>query len=442
MLEQPAAGLLLRPGLGKTSVSLAAVSVLGEQKFIRGVLVIAPLRAVYNVWPQEIAKWRDFNHLEAVILHGDDKDNALRTDAHIYLINPEGMFWLAEYLRKRLPGQWPFDMLIVDESTKFKDSTTKRFRALRPLLNGFKRRYILTGTPAPNGLLNLFGQIYILDQGEALGRFITHYRYRFFIPGGYGGYTWVPTRDAEQRISELIAPLTLQMDSEDYLQLPARVDKIVWVELPPEAQRIYHEIEEEFITLINEEPITAPSAAAAGNKCRQVLNGAIYTNRERMQWIPVHDAKLDALTDLVEELSGQPLLCLYEFLHDKERLMARFPHAGIIGGQSMAKDQQVIAQFNAGKLPLVLGHPASMGHGLNLQGACADVCWFGLTWDLEHYTQAVDRVWRQGNTAQRVVVHHLCVRNSLDVAVMGTLKDKKRTQTSFTNRLKSLRGQL
>jgi SNF2 family DNA or RNA helicase len=437
-VSQACAGLLLDPGLGKTSISLATLLMLGELGYVKGALVIAPLRAVYNVWPKEAEKWEDFRHLSIGLLHGDDKSAVLNEDHHIYAINPEGVPWLCEILERMPSDKWPFDMLIVDESTKFKDSSTQRFKALKKVLHRFKRRYILTGTPAPNGLMDLFGQMYILDLGNALGRYITHYRNEFFYPSGYGGYSWSPKIGAMEAISARCAPLVLRMTREEYLDLPDLVPQMVWLDLPAHARKIYKDVEEEFYAELGDDVVIAPSAAAAGIKCRQVLNGAVYINPQK-DWRHVHDAKLDALVDLHQELSGQPLLVLYEFQHDLERILAKFPNAKQIGGQSMKKDEAVIAAFNRGELTLVVGHPASMGHALNLQGECAHVCWFGLTWNFEHYDQAIQRVWRQGNKAQRVIVYHFCINDSLDEAVVRTLEGKERTQATFMTGVKALR---
>lgn len=438
MIGQACAGLFLDPGLGKTSISLAAFKLLGSQGYVKGALVIAPLRAVYNVWPNEAQKWEDFRELSVGKLHGHDKDEVLATDHHLYAINPEGVPWLVDKLLAMKKEDWPFDMLIVDESTKFKDSQTQRFKAMRKIIHLFKRRYILTGTPTPNGLLDLFGQIYLLDLGHALGRYVTHYRNEYFISSGYGGYTWTPRFDAMDRISERVAPLTLRMTREEYLQLPDLVPQMVWLDLPPGARKTYKELEEQFITELGDDVVIAPSAAAAGVKCRQVLNGAIYINPNK-DWKLIHDVKLDALSDLVEELSGQPLLVLYEFQHDRERILKKFPDCAVLGGQSMAKDQAVIGKFNRGEIKMVVGHPASMGHALNLQGECAHICLFGLTWNFEHYDQAIQRVWRQGNKAQRVIVYHLCINDSLDEVVVQTIYSKDRTQAQFMRQLQLLR---
>jgi SNF2 family DNA or RNA helicase len=438
MIGQACAGLFLDPGLGKTSISLAAAKILLGKKLIKGALVIAPLRACFNVWPQEIAKWDAFSALTCAIAHGAGKEGVLEgPQKDVYLINPEGVVWLADWLAKTPQSQWPFDTLIVDESTKFKTSNTQRFKALRGFLNKFRRRYILTGTPAPNGLLDLFGQIYILDQGHALGRFVTHYRNTHFYSTGFGGYTWVPREDAMEKITERIAPLVLRMRREDYLTLPPLVPQYRWLDLPSDARKIYRDVEEHFLAELGDEFILAPSAAAAGVKCRQILNGAIYLSDDRDDWKLVHDVKMDALMDLVDELEGQPLLLLYEFNHDRDRLIEKLKWPAI-GQQSQTKDSELIRLFNAGLLPGLIGHPASMGHGLNLQGNCAHVCWFGLTWNLEHYDQAIQRVWRQGNEAPRVMIHHLCIKDSLDESVVRTLEAKERTQTTFMEAIRSL----
>jgi len=438
LIQQACAGLLLDPGLGKTSISLAAMKLLLDKPVIKGVLVVAPLRAVYNVWPNEIEKWTEFGNLDWTIVHGDLKerqDNLWGEKTDLYFINPEGVPWLVDQLKVVPKDKWPFDVLIVDESTKFKNATSKRFKALRQLIPKFRRRYILTGTPTPNGLMDLFGQLYILDEGQALGRFITHYRNSYFYSSGFGGYTWTPRQGAMEEITEKIAPLVIRMRHEDYLTLPPLVNQYTWLELPTEAREVYRSIEDHFIALIGEETIVAPNAAAAGMKCRQILNGALYTNEEH-DWSLVHDTKLDAIKDLVEELSGQPLLIFYEFNHDRERLIEALKWPAI-GQQSASKDSELIKMFNAGVLPGLIAHPASAGHGLNLQGACAHVAWFGLTWNLEFYDQAVRRVWRQGNEAARVVVHHFCIRNSLDEVVVGTLKQKNRTQTTFMEQVRA-----
>jgi len=438
MIKQACAGLLLDPGLGKTSITLAAATILKNKKLSKGVLVIAPLRAVYDVWPAEIEKWEDFNHFSYGVIHGKTKVATLHgPQKDFYFVNPEGIQWLSEELLSLPVKDWPFDILVVDESTKFKSGRGPRFKALRKIVGKFRRRYILTGTPTPNGLLDLYGQIYILDLGNALGAYITHYRNNYFYSSGFGGYTWSPRETAMEDITEKIAPLVLRMRHEDYLTLPKLVNQYHWAELPPEARAQYKVMEEEFILEIGDETIISPSAAAAGMRCRQIINGAIYTNVEKKEYAVLHDAKIDLLKDLVEELSGQPLLLFYEFNHDRDRLVKTLGWP-CIGHQSQKKDSVNIRLFNAGLLPGLIAHPASAGHALNLQGACCHVGWFGLTWNLEHYDQAIKRVWRQGNESLRVIVHHLCIRRSLDEVVMGALRSKHKTQTTFMEALRAL----
>jgi hypothetical protein len=437
IIGQACAGLLQDPGLGKTSEVLAATKILTTKKLIKGVLIIAPMRVCYAVWPAEIKKWLDFQELTCTILHGPAKWEGLKAKANIYLINPEGVPPLVEILLAMPTAQWPFDTLVVDESTKFKSAQSKRFKALRRILNKFRRRYILTGTIVPNGLLDLFGQIFILDQGAALGRFITHYKNQYFHASGFGGYTWLPRQGADVEIAEKIEPLVMRMRAQDYLEMPALQNNYINLDLPPAARKHYREMEEQFFTEITDEDfVMSANAAVAGGKCRQILNGALYINPEH-DYKVIHDTKLEALEDLLEELSGQPLLVFYEFIHDMERIIEKFK-CPKIGGQSMKKDAEIIGAFNAGVLPMVIAHPASAGHGLNLQGNCAHVCWFGLTWNLEHYDQALRRVWRQGNNAPRVVIHHMVVNNSLDEVVIRTLTAKDRTQARFMETIRAL----
>lgn len=438
MIQQGAAGLLLDPGLGKTSIALAAFKILKDQGFVNRALVIAPVRPVYDVWPQEVDKWANFNTLVCSILHGPDKDwqadNPEGVD--LFLINPEGLKWLLGFKRvkKQLTvdpqrlKKLGVDMLIIDESTKFKNSTSDRFKMLRKVLGQFKRRYILTGTVAPNGLEDLFGQMFILDGGHALGAYITHYRRQFFnTPNPHNPYDYEPNPGAFEEIAERISPLTLQLSAEDYLQMPDLYNVTLTVDLPPAVRKQYDEVEDEFITKIGEELIVAANAGAAGTKCRQIANGAVYISKT--DYVTVHDAKLDALEDLVEELAGAPLLVLYEYKHDLERLQARFKNGVSIGsGVSERKTSSTIKAFNAGRVPLLFGHPASMGHGSNLQGACRHVCWFGITWNYEYYDQAIARVYRQGQKAKSVFVYHIVAANTLDEKVMWVLIDKEKRQ--------------
>lgn len=433
LLENSCHALFLDPGLGKTSVTLAAVKILKQEQLIDKVLIVAPLRVCYLVWPKEIAKWEEFSDLTYAILHGKDKERNLKKEADIYIINPEGLFWLAKQNFKRLG----FDMLVVDESTKFKSCSSKRFKLLKMLLGFFRRRYILTGTPTPNGMMDLFSQIMIVDGGAALGRYITHYRNQYFYPSGYGGYEWKLQEDAEKRIQQKIKPITLRLEAEDFLDLPEIVINRIDVELPEEVRDIYKEMEDDMFSSLDRGDIVAVNAAAASIKCRQIANGGVYDEHRNVHHL--HMAKAEAVGDLVEELQGTPALVAYEFHHDLERLLKvlgkNTPYIG--AGVSEKRTAEIEAAWNRGEIPVLLGNPASMGHGLNLQNAGNHIIWHSLTWNFENYDQFNKRVRRQGSKHARVFIHHLMVRDTIDEAIMFAIKHKDRTQKSLLNGLKA-----
>lgn len=423
----------MEPGLGKSACVLGAVKILLRQKLINRVLIIAPLRVCYSVWPEEIKKWADFNSLRYEILHGDKKDYAVQRDADIYIINPDGLEWL---LTKHIVQLAP-DMLVIDESTLIKHSRTKRFKLLKPFFPTFRRRVILTGTPVPNGYLDLFSQIYALDCGNALGRYVTHFRMQFFYQTGYGGYTWLLRPGAEKLIEEKIKDLVLRLDAKDYIEMPEVVNNIIRIELPAAARKIYEALEDEMIaTLKDDAVVTVASAGALSIKCRQIANGGIYADSEDggLRYAQnVHEAKTEAAVDLVNELSGQPVLIMYEFEHDRDRLLKAFgkntPYIG--GGVSPLRSQEIVNDWNAGKVPVLLGHPAAMGHGLNLQHAGNHIVWYGLTYDMEIYEQTIRRIRRQGSKHASVFVHHIIARATVDEAIMRALKKKGRVQDNF-----------
>lgn len=438
LLERGAGGLFLEPGLGKTSI------VLGALKTLRNVgasaaaaLVIAPLRAVYEVWDarnpaSELRKWRDFSGLRTAVLHGPDRLDALRRllsgEAELGLVNPEGTEWLfaaLDELRK-----WPFDVLVVDESTLYKKSNTVRFKLLKPRLGKFRRRYILTGTPAPNGLLDLFGQAYLLDGGRALGAYVTAYRNEFFSPSGYGGYTWVPQDGAEEKIYARLAPLVLRMAESDYLELPPLIVSDVSVRLPPKARKIYDDLERRLIADVFGDVVTAANAAVASMKCRQVANGGLYRGAGGDDWAHLHDAKTDAVEERIEERGGKPTLVAVDFHHDAARLRRRFgkstPYLG--GGVDAKELSAAIAAWNAGDLPVLLANPATAARALNLQGVPGSgIVMHSLSWNWEHTEQFVRRVWRQGRRG-RVFVDRIVARDTVDEAMILALRRKARTQ--------------
>jgi SNF2 family DNA or RNA helicase len=426
---QGACGLLLDPGLGKTSVMMAVFKILRSKGHVGRMLVIAPLRAAQSTWPAEVQKWDDFKGLKLRVLHGASKlEDFLDPTVDVHVINPEGLPWLTKTLSTT--PVWPWEMLVVDESTRFKHTRSMRFKLLKPMLPKFKRRYILTGSPAPNGLMDLFGQIFILDGGSSLGQFITKYRISYFQQTGYMGYDWVPRPGADKLIYKKISPLVVRMSAADYLTLPPLIDSTVKVKLPPAAQRTYNEMENMMIASLKDKGVVmAANAAAATNKCRQIANGGIY--HENGTFTQLHDAKTEAVVDLVEELSGKPALIAYEYVHDLERLAAKFPGAPFIGGGVPSKRfREIEAAWNRGDLPVLLAQPQSVAHGLNLQGTAAAVIWHSIPWDLEIYEQFIRRVWRQGQT-ERVFNYHIVAEDTVDEIVMKTLGQKDRTQKAL-----------
>lgn len=429
--------------------------------FVKRVLVVGPKNVILTAWPGELNKWADFAELKYVILHGKDKDARLMQDAQIYLINPEGLSWL--FASANRPA---FDMLVIDESTKFKDSQTQRFKLLRKHIDKFARRYIMTGTVIPNGLHDLFGQIFIVDLGASLGRYVTHFRNQFFDAMGYGGYTYVQKPHAFKEISERIKPITLRLAAEDYLDMPELIQTSVLVEMPADAWKIYRPVHEAYIATVGDHKIVAGNKAVAGGKCRQIANGAVYTSGPTDQyptteytsrndglahpahgagkWIEIHTAKLDALEDLLEQIGNQPTLILYEFKHDYERICKRLGDIPTLSGAKACmrsyeqpatpgSGRDYVERFNAGNLLRLCGHPASMGHGLNLQGACHHIIWFGPQWNFDYVKQAIARVYRQGQQSDKVFVYFLVSRGTKDEEVGAVLTDKDLTQEKFNH---------
>ena len=439
MLSQAAAGLFLDPGLGKTSICLAAFKVLKDQGLVDRMLIIAPLRPCYFVWPNEIAKWADFNDLTYKILHGPLKDDIIQDlnddpilHPDIFIINPEGLQWLVPaagkgYDYSKLEAL-DCQVLCIDESTKFKNSQSKRFKLMRKVFHRFKRRWCLTGTPSPNGLMDLFGQIFILDGGHALGAYITHYRLKYFHrdeQNPYDQWSWYPNDNALENITEAIAPLVLRLNAKDHIDMPDLIHMDKTVVLPPKAMEEYQMLEQDFYLQLDKEEVVALNAAALGTKLRQVANGAVYYGMNH-EWEPVHDAKLDGLEDLLGEIDSA--LILYEYQHDKERIQKKFPMIPCLNDCGIVKAGELIERFNAGVEPYILAHPAGAGHGLNLQEHANHIIWFGITWNLELYDQSIARVWRQGQRAEKVYNYHIVAKGTLDHKVMHTLTAKAGVQ--------------
>ena len=447
VLENQFSGLLLDPGLGKTSVSLAAVKLLLAKKLIKRALVIAPLKPVYEVWPKELSDWSDFHKFGLAILHGPNKDKVLRslTPAHqIVLCNPEGLQWLMDG-NKRVKALGA-DMLIIDESSKFKASNSARFHLLRKHLIKFKRRMILTGSPRPKNYLDLFSQIYILDRGATLGQYISHYRNQFFYPTGFEMREWEPLPDAPAQIDALVAPLVLRLDAEDYLKMPGKPERIHRVELPPAIRKEYDSMEGDLMSTLFNTPMV--NSAAARSKCAQMANGSVYTDRQPQDprfpskvrpTKALHTVKADAVAELYEELQGEPLLLGIGYHHDVTaiRKVLGYEVPCINSVTTRAQAAAFIDDWNKGKLPLLMGHPASMGHGLNLQKCgCRHVGFYDIPDDYDLYDQFYRRVWRQGNKSTFVMKHHFVTVNTVDEAKMVNLKRKGNGQNAFLAAMK------
>ena len=438
-VSRPNAGFLLTPGLGKTSISLAIFKILKKQGFVNRMLVLAPLRAVYSVWPKEVEKWDEFKGLSVGILHGPNKDDVLRKNHDIYVMNYEGLGWFTDMLGTRQAGLFTkIDMLVVDESYKMKETRTLRFKLLKPLLPRFKRRYILTGHPIGNSLLDLFGQVYVMDMGKALGPRFTHFREEFFFSTGYMGHDWVLKPGAEKAIYRRVAPSVLRMDAKDYLSLPPLIVKDVEITLPDKAMRIYKQMEKQLRIDLEAGTVTAANAAVASMKCRQLANGGIYTDLEH-NWNDIHTEKAEAVGDIVEELSGQPAFIAYDFLHDLHRLKQVLgkdtPHIG--GGVTVKRGKEIEEAWNRGELPCLLGQPQSVAHALNLQGSVdgGAVILHSLPWSHDLYEQFIQRVWRQGQK-KTVIVHRLIAKGTIDEAIIRALERKGKVQNDFFNALR------
>lgn len=440
------AALFWDPGLGKTSVVLEAFRQLREEGAVDRMLVIAPLRVCQLVWPAETRKWTQFRDLTVSFIHGRHKEARLQEEADIHLINPEGIPWLWQQMgagtrRTRLP----WDVVTVDELTRFKNHRAQRSKRLRQMLEkgGVRRRWGLTGSPVPNGYMDLFGQVLLLDDGAAFGRGITYFRDQYFKQA-WNGFDWELREGSARRIEEKIAPLALRASAKDYLELPPLQDNIIDVELPPAAKKAYDEMKKETILALPEGIVTAENAGGVYSKLKQLTNGAVYLPEtqlgEKRRWAEVHSAKLDALKELIEELSGTPLLVAYEFQSDLARLRAALGEdTPALAGLSGAAVQEVETAWNRGELPVLLVHPASAGHGLNLQQAAgsgtAHICWFSLPWDLELYDQTIRRLYRQGTEASRVVNHILRVDGGMDQVVLDALQGKDTTQQRLLDAL-------
>lgn len=438
IIDLPEVGPFLDMGLGKTVMTLTGVDFLLKNKQVRRPLVVAPKKVAENVWTDEIEKWEHLNHLKASKILGTEKDRkkALAAKADIYIINRENIVWLVALLG----SNWNFDMLIIDELSSFKSPDAQRFKALKLIRSYVHRCVGLTGTPAPNGLLGLWSQLYLLDKGERLGDKYTAYRSTYFDAGqrdGYAVYNYTLKKGNaflgddfyKMEILNKIKDICFSMRTEDYIDLPERIDNDRYISLSKEAWARYEAFEEEAVLELIDKDITAVNAAALTNKLQQYANGAVYD--EFKNFHQIHDEKLDALKEIVETLDGEPVLVFYLFKSDKERIMKA------IKGVRELKTPKDIADWNAGLIPVCIAHPASTGHGLNLQFGGFNMCWFGCPWSLELYQQAVKRIHRNG--VKRAVNNiRLIIRGTIDETVIKRLSGKETLQDSVIAAVKAL----
>lgn len=433
-VTDPALGLFLDMGLGKTVITLTAINELKYNRFeVRKVLIIAPKKVAEATWSKEAAKWEHLKKLRFSLILGSQtkRIRALNTPADVYIINRDNVSWLVDYYR----NAWPFDMVVIDESSSFKNPRAKRFKSLKMIRGHIKRLIELTGTPAPNGLADLWAQIYLLDGGQRLGKHITGFRERYFDPDKRNAqqiFTYKPKEGAGLAVEECISDICVSMKAEDYLQLPDIVYDDIPVVLDGKAKKLYEKMETEMLIKVDESTIDAGTAAVLLNKLMQLCNGAVYDENGFVT--EIHDCKLEAFCELVDSLNGQPALVFYNFQHDRERIKNALRKSGLRVRE--LKTPQDETDWNERRIDILLAHPASAAYGLNLQDGGNHVIWFGLNWSLELYQQANKRLHRQGQK-QKVIVHHLIVEGARDEDVIAALQDKCITQDKLIDSLKA-----
>lgn len=432
ILAHKVSALFLDCGLGKTITTLTAINELMYDSFeISKVLIIAPLRVAQSTWKDEIEKWNHLNLLRYSIAVGDEKERlkALKQKSDIYIINRENVDWLVT----KSGIDFNFNMLIIDELSSFKSHTSKRFKSLLKIRPYFERVVGLTGTPSSNGLMDLWAEFRVLDLGERLGRYITHYRNEYFLPDKRNGaviFSYKPQPNAEERIYRRLADITISMKSTEYLKMPELILNELEINLDEEDQMKYKKFKKEMVMTIQEKEIDAINAASLSNKLIQLANGSIYDADKK--FYEIHNKKLDKLEEIIESANGKPVLVAYWFKADKERIEKRFKVREI-------KTADDIKQWNKGMIDLALIHPASAGHGLNLQSGGSTLVWFSLTWSLELYQQTNARLYRQGQK-DTVVIHHLITKNTIDEDIIKSLKRKDKTQEALMKAVKARIG--
>lgn len=447
--------VLADPGVGKTSISLAAFKILKKMGVAKRALIVAPLRPLHLVWPQELKRWIDFHGFTHTILHGDNKDADLNLDVDIAMTNFEGLSWLLDWqavkvgkkmqvtVNKERLRKLGFDTLIIDELSKFKNYTSIRFKAMSQIIMFFQRRWGLTGSPAPRDLMNLFPQCLIIDEGRTMGRYITHFRTKYFDQSPWNQYEWTLRKGSDKKIYKAVKPLAIRLEAKG---LPPVHDNDIFVDLPEKALKVHKDLYEDLLTKIDGKFLSAASAGVASMKCRQVASGAIYLDPERDGVMKVkerkvkliHETKLDALEDLIDELQGQQLLIAYEFNHELERLQKRFKGLPYIGGGVSPKEvERLVGLWNRGELVNLAVHPASIGHGVNMQAMSAKhLCWLTVTWDYELYDQLIRRLRRRGTQADTITNHRIFANKTIDLDVRASLMRKQSGQQALFDALK------
>ena len=437
VINNPSSALFLDMGLGKTVSTLTAINkLMYEELDIENVLIIAPKRVMESVWDAEIEKWEHLKHLTITKIMGTPKQrkSALMEKTDIHIISRDNVAWLCGQYGG---GMLPYDMLVIDELSSFKNPKSMRFKALRRVQPSFKRVVGLTGTPAPNGLIDLWAQVYLLDRGERLGKFVSHYRDHFFRPGAANGhivYNYRINKGAEDQIYDKIGDICMSMKAEDYLTLPGRIENVIEVKFDEKLQQQYDDFEKDQVMLMLEADgeITAANAAALSNKLLQFANGAIYDEDRNVHQI--HDLKIDELKEIIEDANGKPVLIAYAYQHDRDRIMAALKKYKPV----QLKTQEHVKQWNRGEIQVMIMHPASGGHGLNLQENSNVIVWFGQTWSLELYQQFNARLDRQGQK-EVVIIHHLVAASTIDQRVMKAIKGKAQTQDSLMEAVKAIK---
>ena len=435
VIDKPKIGLFLDMGLGKTVITMTAIQELMYDRFeISRVLVIAPKRVAEDTWTREHAKWDHLKDLRISKVLGNEQQRirALRAEADIYVIGRDNVIWLINYYQGLRKG-WPFDMIVIDELSSFKNPQAKRFRALKKAMPSVSRVVGLTGTPSPNGLMDLWAEVYLLDQGERLGLALGAYREKYFRPGarnGYVVYKWEPFRNAQKEIEDKISDICISMSAADYLKLPKRIDNVIPVQLSPDEMEAYKRMERDQLLQIEDDDIAALNAAAVMTKLLQIANGSVYTNEGKV--VKIHEAKLEALAEIVDT-TDSPVLVFYSYKHDLAAIQ------GKIKGTRILENEKDISDWNAGKVQVLLAHPASVGYGLNLQEGGHVIVWYGLTWSLELYQQANARLYRQGQE-KPVIIHHLIAEGTADEEVMAALQNKDTSQAALLAALKERRA--